>query len=134
MAVASSLAPPRIVYTDLSRTYDEGNSSMIERNAAVIHWELVNLFTTLVGDVEFEPELGSSLPTRLFDPKDSQTAYHLEHDLYLSIQRWMNARIRINQDGVVVRTTDDYRGFDVTLSYELIGLGITVESSIRIVQ
>lgn len=128
----TTLAPAKIVYTDLNREYAPGFKSALVYNVTVVELEIMNLFTTLIGEVEFEPELGSTLPGRLFDPRDDTTAFALEHDLYLALNRWMSERIYIRQEDIVVDYAQDWRGFKVYLTYVLIGLGVSVESTLKL--
>ena len=128
----TSVKTTKIVYKDLNRSVGEDSNSPLVTNLEVIHKELENLFTTVIGEVDFEPTLGSSLINRLFDPRDDQTVWALEHDLFLAVNFWMSQRIKVNQENIHVLYPDDERGFDLNLSYEIVGLGVSVESTIQL--
>lgn len=129
--VAQPLTPQEIRYIDVNTNYGENRAAFLIPDIQVINNQLYNLFTTYIGEADYEPEYGSTLPHRLFDLLPG-TALLLQNDLFMSVRRWMSDKIAVTPEDV--RAIPDYpnRAYVVLVKYVYPEKSITVEYGLRI--
>lgn len=77
-----------------------------------------NLLLTQKGERPFQPDLGSDITRLLFEPLDYGTAGLIRAAIYDVLGRY-EPRIRV--DTVVVSPVEDDNGFEVEMSYIIVG-------------
>jgi len=94
------------VTNDVSRKYDEESIKQ-----AVKFVLLINHY-----DKPFHPEIGSGIPSLLFENADPLTAFHIENEIRQTLS---NFEPRIEVTGVSVVGSPDEHSYDITLQYRL---------------
>lgn len=90
----------------------------VVKDEASIKQAIINLLLTNKGERFFEPRIGSSLPSLLFEPLDFATASLVNTEIENTLRSY-EPRIRI----LSLTTTPNYddNGFDVELVFEVTG-------------
>ena len=91
------------------------------KNENAIARSLRNLVLTLPGERFFNENLGSNVSKSLFDNIDSISASIIQSEIENTIN---NYEPRVNLRDVKVRPDFDNNSFDVTITYEIIGIDV----------
>ena len=109
-------------FKDLSLTFKKHpvtDDLVVTKDAAAIQQALTTLLLTSKGERLFQPEMGSSLRRFLFEPLDYATASLIKAAILESIQEYEPRVIVIE---LIIDPNRDEDGFDVELTYKIIGL------------
>jgi phage baseplate assembly protein W len=91
---------------------------MIVKDENAIKQSIKTLLLTDKGERFFDPLLGTKLSRLLFEPLDYATASIIQDEIVTTIS---NYEKRVNITAIEVIPNFDSNGFDVELTYELIG-------------
>ena len=91
---------------------------IVVKNKSAIQQSIRSLLLTQKGERPFQPELGSDIYRLLFEPMDYGTAALIQKAIFEVIG---NYEPRISVDTVMVSPSRDDNGFNVELSYAVIG-------------
>ncbi len=131
LSVASSLRVVASPLVDLNTNYGENTSQLLSYGVGVINDEILNVLTTQVGEEQEEPEYGSKVPVRVFDPITNLTCWKLEHDVSDALGRWV-PQIVVNQALTRVTPLPAQRLFDFTITYSVRGVGYVSAYSVKL--
>ena len=109
-------------FKDLSLTFKKHpvtDDLVVTKDAAAIQQALTTLLLTSKGERLFNPELGSSLRRFLFEPLDYATASLIKSAILETIKEYVPRVIVIE---LIIDPNRDEDGFDVELTYKIIGL------------
>ncbi len=109
-------------FKDLSLTFKKHpvtDDLVVTKDAAAIQQALTTLLLTSKGERLFNPELGSSLRRFLFEPLDYATASLIKSAILETIKDYEPRVIVIE---LIIDPNRDEDGFDVELTYKIIGL------------
>jgi len=109
-------------FKDLSLTFKKHpvtDDLVVTKDAAAIQQALTTLLLTSKGERLFNPELGSSLRRFLFEPLDYATASLIKSAILETIKEYEPRVIVIE---LIIDPNRDEDGFDVELTYKIIGL------------
>ena len=108
-------------FKDLSVTFKSHpvtDDLVIVKDKAAIVQSVRNLLLTRKGERPFQPDLGSDITRLLFEPLDYGTAGLIRQAIFDVLGRY-EPRIRV--EAVVVTPIDDDNGFEVEMSYVIVG-------------
>ena len=108
-------------FKDLSVTFKSHpvtDDLIVVKDKAAIMQSISNLLLTNKGERLFQPQLGSGLQTALFEPMDFGTAALIQKAIFEVIGVY---EPRISVDTVIVTPSRDDNGFNVELSYSVLG-------------
>lgn len=127
----TSLKRVAIKFTDLNNDYGETSTRIRLTGTDAIKAQVRNILSTPIGSEAFEPEFGSMLPFRLFEPITSLTAWQIENDTVSAISRWMRGRINVNRSQCKAEAfeREDAAGYYIRLVYNEIETGEAVTYS-----
>ena len=128
--VASPLTPSQFRYLDVNTNYGETSSKLLVAEIEAVNNQIFNLFNTFVGEADYEPEFGSTIPSRLFDLLPG-TKDLLENDLYNAVTRWLGQRIKINPGDIRAMQNYDRRAYDVYIRYVYPSMNVSVDYGVR---
>ena len=94
---------------------------VVTKDSAAIKQAITTLLLTDKGERLFQPDLGSSLRRFLFEPLDFATAGLIRTSIQQCLGRF-EPRVRIRSCKAVLNS--DENGFDVELTYKIIGTTI----------
>ena len=109
-------------FKDLSLTFKKHpvtDDLVVTKDAAAIQQALTTLLLTSKGERLFQPEMGSSLRRFLFEPLDYATASLIKSAILETIKEYEPRVIVIE---LIIDPNRDEDGFDVELTYKIIGL------------
>ena len=109
-------------FKDLSLTFKKHpvtDDLVVTKDAAAIQQALTTLLLTSKGERLFNPELGSSLPRFLFEPLDYAIFCLIKSAILETIKEYEPRVIVIE---LIIDPNRDEDGFDVELTYKIIGL------------
>jgi phage baseplate assembly protein W len=90
----------------------------VVKDEAAIKQAIINLLLTNKGERFFNPRIGSSLPSLLFEPLDFATASLVNTEVQNTLKFY---EPRINILSLLTTPNFDENGFDVELVFEVIG-------------
>ena len=108
-------------FKDISVTFKKHpvtDDMIVVKDKAAIVQAVGNLLLTQKGERPFQPELGSDIYRLLFEPMDYGTAALIQKAIFEVIG---NYEPRISVDSVIVSPSRDDNGFNVELSYSVLG-------------
>tara|TARA_B100001250_G_scaffold362890_1_gene341891 strand:+ start:270 stop:662 length:393 start_codon:yes stop_codon:yes gene_type:complete len=108
-------------FKDVSVTFKKHpvtDDLIVVKNKSAIQQSIRSLLLTQKGERPFQPELGSDIYRLLFEPMDYGTAALIQKAIFEVIG---NYEPRISVDTVMVSPSRDDNGFNVELSYAVIG-------------
>ena len=111
-------------FKDISATFQINpiNSDLIAlKNENAIARSVRNLIFTELGDVPFNPALGSRVSSLLFDNVDNLTASAIRSQIENTIEEF---EPRVNLNDVLVDASDDGLSFNVILKYFIVGIDV----------
>lgn len=135
MGITSTLArnPPSLQHTalrfiDLNNDYGESSTELRLVGKDTIKAQIRNILSTPLGSEAFEPEYGSLLPFRLFEPLTEFTAWQIENDTVSAVTRWMASRINVHRSQCSAQAfeREDASGYYIKLVYSEIETGEVV--------
>jgi phage baseplate assembly protein W len=88
-ATARSGAVRRPTYQDINGMFGVNSHDLVVTEARAINIQIRNVLLTPIGSEPFEPEFGSRVPFLLWDPLNAMTAWRLESQTYVALERWM---------------------------------------------
>lgn len=130
-AIAQTLTPINFRYLDVNTNYGSGSSELLVSEIRAINNQLFNLFQTFIGEADYEPEFGTTLPSRLFDLLPGTKAL-LETDVYMATSRWMASRIIINPGDIRAIENYQYRAYDLLIRYIYPVMNVSVNYGVRL--
>jgi phage baseplate assembly protein W len=128
MAVASKLTNVSYVYVDINSDPQSVNEILVS-DIDAINTQIYNLFSTTVGEADFEPQLGSRMDNYLFDQNSTGTRDELAFVLYVAFSKWMSDRIEIGRDSVIVKQDPQKRRVNLTVEYAYKRLNVRIKAS-----
>ena len=117
-------------FKDLSVTFKKhpiSNDLVQVKDKAAIVQSITALLLTMKGERPFQPDLGSGIQRMLFEPMDYASAGIIKSEIREVLQRY---EPRISIDNILCIPDELNNGYDVELSYRIIGRDdapITVE-------
>ena len=111
-------------FKDISATFSINpmNGDLIAlKNANAIARSVRNLVLTKPGERPFNPALGSNVYNLLFEPVDRITAAAIRSEIRDTI---LNFEPRVKLQDVNVSTTSDDLGYNITVSFSVIGINV----------
>lgn len=84
-------------------------------NYDVISGMIFNLLTTAIGEEVFEPEYGSHLGNRLFEPHDAITEQQMRTDIVLALERWIPF-VKVDLSNTIIQGDPQTRSWDMQLA------------------
>ena len=94
------------------------------KNASAIARSVRNLVLTLPGERFFNEGLGSRVSAALFENMDEMTAAYIQQEIEDTINTY-EPRVRL--DEVVVVPDYNNNQFDVTITYEIVGIDVPAQ-------
>lgn len=94
------------------------------KNESAIARSVRNLVLTLPGERFFNEGLGSRVSAALFENMDEMTAAYIQQEIEDTINTY-EPRVRL--DEVVVVPDYDNNQFDVTITYEIVGIDVPAQ-------
>lgn len=124
----TSLKRAVIKFTDLNNDYGETSTRIRLTGTDAIKAQIRNILSTPIGSEAFEPEFGSMLPFRLFEPITSLTSWQIENDTVSATSRWMRGRVNVNRSQCKAEAfeREDASGYYIRLVYDEIETGEAV--------
>jgi hypothetical protein len=121
-----------IVYLDVNTTYGNTTRAILVANINAINNQLFNLFSSMIGEVDYEPTLGAGPDRSLFDPNDPQSVKKLQMHLYNPVNQWLSTRILVSPNSfIVTQDTLNQRVF-ITVKYQYLLTGVTVTTTMAL--
>ena len=108
-------------FKDLSVTFKKHpvtDDLIVVKDKAAIAQAIKNLLFTRIGERVFQPNLGSRLLNLLFEPLDNATAALISLEIRQVLERY---EPRIGVNSVIAYPDSDENGFQVELSYSIVG-------------
>jgi len=108
-------------FKDLSVTFKKHPATddlIVVKDKAAIAQAIQTLLFTRIGERVFQPNLGSRLLNLLFEPLDNATAALISLEIRQVLERY---EPRISVDSVSTYPDSDENGFQVELSYRVVG-------------
>ena len=108
-------------FKDLSVTFKKHpvtDDLIVVKDKAAIAQAIQNLLFTRIGERVFQPNLCSRLLNLLFEPLDNATAALISLEIRQVLERY---EPRIGVNSVIAYPDSDENGFQVELSYSIVG-------------
>lgn len=108
-------------FKDLSVTFKKhpvNDDLIVVKDKAAIAQSIKNLLLTNKGERPFQPELGCDIAKMLFEPLDYGSAAILKGEITNTISRY---EPRITIDNIICLPDEGNNGYEVELSYSIIG-------------
>lgn len=121
-----SLNPIRYVYVDINSAFGENNQRVLLTDIEAINVQIYNLLSTNIGDVDYEPFLGSGLPDRIFDQNYSVTETELKQDVHRALTQWLGDRISVRVNDTQIMADYAQRRIRLKMNYYYKRLGVVV--------
>lgn len=96
------------------------NDILTLKNEDAIKRSVINLIRTRIGEKFFNTRIGTSIESSLFELSGQEVAIILKEDVYSLIQ---NYEPRVKLKDVIVEVPNDTNELNVTLEYDIVGLG-----------
>mgnify|MGYP001257664220 FL=1 len=109
-------------FKDISMSFEVNpiNDDLISvKNRTAIARSIRNLVLTVPGERFFNPDLGSRITEILFDTLDELSASSIRDEIEETIIKY---EPRVKLDNVNVKPNYDNNEFDVTITYDIIGI------------
>ena len=109
-------------FKDISMSFEVNpiNDDLISvKNSTAIARSIRNLVLTVPGERFFNPDLGSRITEILFDTLDELSASSIRDEIEETIIKY---EPRVKLDNVNVKPNYDNNEFDVTITYDIIGI------------
>ena len=109
-------------FKDISMSFEVNpiNDDLISvKNRTAIARSIRNLVLTVPGERFFNPDLGSRITEILFDTLDELSASSIRDEIEETIIKY---EPRVKLDNVIVKPNYDNNEFDVTITYDIIGI------------
>ena len=109
-------------FKDISMSFEVNpiNDDLISvKNRTAIARSIRNLVLTVPGERIFNPDLGSRITEILFDTLDELSASSIRDEIEETIIKY---EPRVKLDNVNVKPNYDNNEFDVTITYDIIGI------------
>ena len=109
-------------FKDISMSFEVNpiNDDLISvKNRTAIARSIRNLVLTVPGERFFNPDLGSRITEILFDTLDELSASSIRDEIEETIIKY---EPRVKLDNVDVKPNYDNNEFDVTITYDIIGI------------
>ena len=109
-------------FKDISMSFEVNpiNDDLISiKNRTAIARSIRNLVLTVPGERFFNPDLGSRITEILFDTLDELSASSIRDEIEETIIKY---EPRVKLDNVQVKPNYDNNEFDVTITYDIIGI------------
>ena len=109
-------------FKDISMSFEVNpiNDDLIGvKNRTAIARSIRNLVLTVPGERFFNPNLGSRISEILFDTRDELSASSIRDEIEETIIKY---EPRVKLDNVQVKPNYDNNEFDVTITYDIIGI------------
>lgn len=129
--VSTSQDTSAFVYSDVNVGYRGSNNfGLMVYDITAINEQIVNIFSTRIGERIFEPTFGSLITGYLFDPADPITAYKIRMEMISALSKWMPRIILdLNNTKVVASSS---RGYDVVIMYSVRGLSVSASLGLQL--
>ena len=111
-------------FKDISMSFEVNpiNDDLISvKNRTAIARSIRNLVLTVPGERFFNPDLGSRITEILFDTLDELSASSIRDEIEETIIKY---EPRVKLDNVNVKPNYDNNEFDVTITYDIIGIDV----------
>lgn len=125
----AELPSTKLYFIDVNPDFgSDGKDELVYENDA-IKVQIRNILSTPTGSEQFEPEYGSLLPWRLFEPINARTAWQIENDTLIAVNRWMAGRIKLTRQQCYVRPLDEGigDGYYISLVYTILRTKVLAE-------
>jgi phage baseplate assembly protein W len=120
--------PASKVFKDLNITFDENpvtKDLLVTKNDDAIKRAVMNLVLTQPGERFFNLSIGSKVRNLLFEPLDFITASLIQTEIEYTINAF---EPRVSLKDVEVNLDEYNNGFDVIISYSIVGTPTNVQS------
>ena len=115
-------------YKDISLSFQKNpitNDVIVVKNDTAIARSLRNLILTVLGERFFQPELGSRINNSLFEVLDYGSASSIQGEIDITVK---NFEPRVEIDTIEVTPEYDNNGYNVLLSYFIVGEASTPQT------
>ena len=115
----------QLSYKDINITFKKHpvtDDLVVSKDASAIKQAIVNLLLTNKGERLMNPTYGSDIRSYLFEPMDFGTANQIKNNIRDTIETF-EPRIRVLQISATPNFDDN--GFDITMTYNVIGTDTT---------
>lgn len=120
--------PTSKVFKDLNITFDENpvtRDLLVTKNDDAIKRAVMNLVLTQPGERFFNLNIGSKVRNLLFEPLDFITASLIQSEIEYTIKAF---EPRVTLKDVEVNLDYDNDGFEVIISYAIVGLPANIQT------
>lgn len=101
---------------DINLQYSRSRGEFIVYDNKAVQLMIANVLFTIPGERVFEPEFGSNLPFLLQEPMNEITAWKIENESYIALQRWIPYILVDRRNALVIPNYDAGR-YSVRLPY-----------------
>lgn len=126
------LPSSKLFFIDLNNGHPEDARGDILTEERALRAQCINILSTPLGSEPFEPEYGSLLPYRLFEPINQRTAWMIENDTIIALTRWMRGRLHIPREQCFVRPIENEDGYYIQLNAQVLRSRAVVEWNISV--
>lgn len=116
MAVAPGLNKITFTYIDVNTNY-AAQSDILVANINAINNQIYNVLSCLMGEVDYEPELGALLDYYLFEQNSMSTDVQIQMLLYFALNTWLSGRIFVSPQNVTFAVDMAAQTLTVTIIY-----------------
>lgn len=118
------------VYTDIDPMFSRNPKTsdlLLVRDDQAIRTSLKNLLMTSFGERLFQPTIGGSLRSLLFEPIDAITTMEIKDRILKTI---LDHEPRVSNVTVDVSASEDQNGYSVDIEYSIVAAGKTDRVSV----
>lgn len=130
------LPSTKVYFVDVNSDFSLNGKPEIITEDDAIRAQIRNILSTPLGSEHMEPEYGSMLPFRLFDPITAMTAYIIEGDTLTAVNRWMRNKITLSRQSCYVREllgdAEGSEGYYISMAYTVNRTAAVVEYNFSI--
>lgn len=106
----------QIRFRDVNPDFMLDNNDIVITEHAALRARMRHILSTVKGTELFEPEFGSLLPLRLYEPISVIMGYMLESDTVVALNRWMFGDVIIGTNTQIVPLMEE-EGYRIELPY-----------------
>lgn len=111
-----------VYYSDLNSRFGIDDQPLIVQDYRAINRQFDIILSTPLGSEEFEPDFGSMLPFRLFDPITPISSYLIRNDTIDALNKWLGSKITLDlatSSVEIINDNPDYEGYVVNMIYTI---------------
>lgn len=117
------------LFIDLNPTFHDDGDDLLTEYIRTIRKQNLNILSTPIGSVYFEPQFGSQCSDYIFDPLTETTAWKIETAAYYAIRRWQ-PRIILDEKESRVYVDEARQGWVGTFAYTILATNQKVSQQV----